>query len=131
MTGSYYLSLYKPMQNVQNVADLPDVQKVQNINGENDKDVAILNKITSELPKRYKVLLHNDDYTTMEFVVMILQRIFHKSVQEARDIMLAVHSKGIGICGIYTYEVAETKVVQVKRFSKDHGFPLKCTCEPE
>ena len=83
------------------------------------------------LPPMYKVLLHNDDYTTMEFVVLVLQKFFHKSHDEAEQIMLKVHHEGVGLCGVYTYEVAETKVVQVLRFAKDQGHPLKCTMEPE
>ncbi|MBF0312568.1 MAG: ATP-dependent Clp protease adapter ClpS [Oligoflexia bacterium] len=98
---------------------------------DHEKDVAVINNSRTELPKRYKVMLHNDDYTTMEFVVMILQKVFHKNLQEAQEIMLSVHRRGVGVCGVFTYEVAETKVSQVRRCAKDHGFPLKCTCEPE
>ncbi|MBF0206642.1 MAG: ATP-dependent Clp protease adapter ClpS [Oligoflexia bacterium] len=100
-------------------------------NNEREDDVIVINKFNTELPKKYRVLLHNDDYTTMEFVVAVLQKIFHKTLQESQDIMINVHRKGVGICGIYTYEIAETKVIQVRRYAKEHGFPLKCTCEPE
>ena len=82
-------------------------------------------------PPFYKVILLNDDYTPMEFVVNVLQRVFHKDVEEATRIMLAVHQKGIGVCGIFTREVAETKVRQVLDFAKEHKHPLKCTLEPE
>ena len=82
-------------------------------------------------PPFYKVILLNDDYTPMEFVVAILQRIFHKSREEATRIMLHVHQKGIGICGVFTWEVAETKVRQVLDFAKENRHPLKCTLEPE
>ena len=82
-----------------------------------------------EKPKLYKVLLHNDDYTTMEFVVQVLQAVFHKALAEATQIMLHVHKKGIGVCGIYTYEVAETKVAQVLALAKSHEFPLQCSME--
>lgn len=82
-------------------------------------------------PARYKVLLHNDDYTTMEYVVSILCRIFHKSFPEARAIMWRVHKTGIGICGTYTKEVAETKVKQVKMDARSAGYPLNCTMEKE
>lgn len=80
-------------------------------------------------PRSYKVLLHNDDITTMEFVVDILRRIFHKKRADAEAIMLKVHRTGIGVCGIYTREVAETRVNQVIRAARDAGFPLKCTME--
>jgi ATP-dependent Clp protease adaptor protein ClpS len=80
-------------------------------------------------PKLYKVLLHNDDYTTMEFVVQVLQAVFHKPLSEATQIMLHVHKKGIGVCGIYTYEVAETKVAEVLALAKAHEFPLQSSME--
>lgn len=80
-------------------------------------------------PRRYKVLLHNDDYTSMEFVVAILVDVFRKSAEEATAIMLAVHERGLGQCGIYTHEIAETKVTQVHMRARRAGFPLKCTLE--
>ena len=80
-------------------------------------------------PPMYKVLLHNDDYTTMEFVVEILQRVFHKSPTEATRIMLLVHKNGIGVCGIYPAEVAETKVEMVHHLARKHEFPLQCSME--
>lgn len=79
----------------------------------------------------YRVLLHNDDYTTMEFVVEILMVVFNKSVESATEIMLNVHRKGIGVCGVYTHEIAETKVETVSRLAQENGFPLKCTMEEE
>lgn len=82
-------------------------------------------------PPMYRVLLHNDDYTTMEFVVEILMLVFNKSPEEAVRIMLNVHRKGIGICGVYTFEVSETKVNSVHSLSRQNGFPLKCTMEKE
>ena len=82
-------------------------------------------------PPLFKVLLLNDDYTTMEFVVEILKSIFHKSAIEATQIMLNVHNAGVGLCGVYTYEIAETKVDTVHTLAKEHGFPLKCTMERE
>ena len=82
-------------------------------------------------PSLYKVLLLNDDYTPMEFVVLVLQRFFGKSQEEATRIMLHVHHKGVGICGVYTYEVAETKVTMVMDFARQHGHPLQCTMEKE
>jgi ATP-dependent Clp protease adaptor protein ClpS len=82
-------------------------------------------------PNLYKVLLLNDDYTPMEFVVHILEKIFGKSREEAVDVMLHVHRHGVGICGIFTFEVAETKVAQVIEFSRRHQHPLQCTMEKE
>jgi ATP-dependent Clp protease adaptor protein ClpS len=80
-------------------------------------------------PKQYRVVLHNDDYTTMDFVVEILVAVFHKPVAEATKIMLDVHKKGKGICGVYTYDIAATKVAQVHEMAKIREFPLKCSLE--
>lgn len=80
-------------------------------------------------PPMFQVLLLNDDYTTMEFVVEILQKIFHKAMAEATQIMLQVHKKGLGVCGTYTREVAETKVELVHHLARKNGFPLRCTME--
>ncbi len=80
-------------------------------------------------PPMFKVLLHNDDYTTMEFVVEILEKVFHKSTAEATQIMLHVHRNGVGVCGVYPEEVAETKVEMVHHLARKNGFPLKCTME--
>jgi ATP-dependent Clp protease adaptor protein ClpS len=82
-------------------------------------------------PSMYKVLLLNDDYTPMEFVVLVLERFFNKSRAEATDIMLHVHRRGVGLCGIYTYELAETKVAQVMDFARANEQPLQCTMEKE
>ena len=80
-------------------------------------------------PSLYKVLLLNDDYTPMEFVVHVLQRFFRMSMEDATRVMLHVHQRGVGVCGIFTYEVAETKVTQVMDFAKQHQHPLQCTLE--
>ncbi len=82
-------------------------------------------------PSLYKVLLHNDDFTTMEFVVEILMSVFGKSPEDATRIMLNVHKRGIGLCGVYTYEIAETKVDRVHFLAREHGFPLRCSMEKE
>ena len=82
-------------------------------------------------PKKYKVYILNDDYTSMDFVVDILMSIFHKSYEQAENIMLEVHKKDRGLCGVYTHEIAETKVMQVIKKAKDSGFPLKATMEEE
>ncbi len=81
-------------------------------------------------PRLYKVLLHNDDYTTMEFVVKILAEVFHRSEAEAVEIMLHVHRKGVGVAGVYPREVAETRVAKVTRLARDAEYPLLCTMEP-
>jgi ATP-dependent Clp protease adaptor protein ClpS len=80
-------------------------------------------------PPLYKVLLHNDDYTTMEFVILILEKVFHKTTAEAARIMLNVHNQGIGIAGVYTREVAETKVAIVLDLARKNEYPLLCTME--
>lgn len=82
-------------------------------------------------PSLYKVLLLNDDYTPMEFVVHVLERFFAKNRDDAMRIMLHVHQKGVGVCGVYTFEVAETKVTQVMEFSRNNQHPLQCTMEKE
>jgi ATP-dependent Clp protease adaptor protein ClpS len=92
---------------------------------------SVLSEIEEETkePFMYKVLLHNDNYTTMEFVVEVLIYVFNKPIEEATRIMLNVHRKGIGVCGVYTYEVAETKVEKVHALASENNFPLKCTME--
>jgi len=82
-------------------------------------------------PSMYKVLMLNDDYTPMEFVVVVLERFFGKSREEATQIMLHVHRRGVGVCGVFTYEVAETKVTQVMDFARQHQHPLQCTLEKD
>ena len=93
--------------------------------------VVVKTKPKTKKPSMYKVLMLNDDYTPMEFVVLILERFFAKSRQEATRIMLHVHRRGVGICGVYTYEVAETKVTQVMDFARQHQHPLQCTLEKD
>jgi len=80
-------------------------------------------------PPLYKVLLHNDDYTSMEFVISILEQIFKKNISEATKIMMNVHQEGIGVAGIYTYEICETKVMIVHDLARKSEFPLRCTIE--
>ncbi|HXW07699.1 MAG TPA: ATP-dependent Clp protease adapter ClpS [Vicinamibacterales bacterium] len=82
-------------------------------------------------PDLYKVLLINDDYTTMDFVIEVLETIFHKQPAEAYRIMMAVHTQGKGLCGVYPFEVAETKVATVIDRAREHGFPLLAEMEPE
>ena len=82
-------------------------------------------------PSMYRVLLHNDDYTTMEFVVSILQNIFHRSKQDVTKIMLNVHNDGVGIAGVYSREICETKIAIVHELAKKNEYPLRCTLEKE
>lgn len=82
-------------------------------------------------PSLYRVLLLNDDYTPMEFVVHVLERFFGKSREEATDVMMHVHKRGVGLCGVYTFEVAEAKVTQVMNFARANEQPLQCTMERE
>ena len=93
----------------------------------------VLEKATQQTktPELYKVLLLNDDYTTMDFVVEILEDVFHKQPAEAYRIMMAVHTQGKGLCGVYPHEVAETKVATVIERARDNGFPLLAAMEPE
>ncbi|MEA3435587.1 MAG: ATP-dependent Clp protease adapter ClpS [Thermodesulfobacteriota bacterium] len=100
-------------------------------NPETKEDVITETREDVTEPSMYRVLLINDDYTTMEFVVEILMLVFSKSVEEATQVMLNVHRIGVGLCGIYTYEVAETKVDTVDALAKERGFPLKCSMEKE
>ena len=93
--------------------------------------VVVKNKPKTKKPSMYKVLLLNDDYTPMEFVVLVLERFFNKNRDDATRIMLHVHRRGVGICGVYTYEVAETKVTQVIDFARRNEHPLQCTLEKE
>ena len=93
--------------------------------------VVVQTKPKTKKPSMYKVLMLNDDYTPMEFVVHVLERFFSKSREEATKIMMHVHRRGVGICGVFTYEVAETKVTQVMDFARRHQHPLQCTLEKE
>jgi ATP-dependent Clp protease adaptor protein ClpS len=99
--------------------------------GQGQTSVITREKAKTKKPSMYKVLLLNDDYTPMEFVVHVLQTFFAKTVEDATRIMLHVHQKGVGVCGVYTFEVAETKVTQVMDFARKHGHPLQCTMEKD
>ena len=105
----------------------------QNDDGAGGPNVGVITKVKpkTQKPSLYKVLLLNDDYTPMEFVVHVLERFFNKGREEATRIMLHVHQHGVGICGVFTYEVAETKVAQVTDFARQHQHPLQCTMEKE
>ena len=102
--------------------------------GFDDDDDAAVDVVTKTRPKTkrpslYRVLLLNDDYTPMEFVVVVLQRFFTKGPEDAAQIMMHVHRHGVGECGVYTYEIAETKVTQVMDFARKHQHPLQCVME--
>jgi ATP-dependent Clp protease adaptor protein ClpS len=88
-------------------------------------------KLRTDPPRRYKVLLHNDDYTTMEFVVWVLQTVFHHDEATATGIMLHVHKNGIGIAGVYSRDIAETRAARVEELAQEHEFPLRCSLEED
>ena len=99
--------------------------------GDEDGSGELVTVTRTKRPPKYKVLLHNDDYTTMEFVVYILKKVFNKTSDEAHEVMLSVHSHGRGVCGVYTHEVAESKMNRVSLEAKENGHPLLCTIEAE
>lgn len=98
---------------------------------EHKEDGQVLTQERLKEPPRFRVVLHNDDYTTMEFVVFVLQRVFHHGQAAATRIMLNIHQAGVGVAGTYTREIAETRVAQVTRMSREAGHPLQCTMEKE
>lgn len=100
---------------------------------DNGRDGAVLTESKQKVkkPPLFKVLLHNDDYTTMDFVVAVLRSVFNKAELDAYKIMMAVHQQGIGVAGVYTYEIAEAKVDKVIQLARDKEFPLLCTMEEE
>ena len=103
------------------------------MSGEDDGDtgVAVQTKTRTKRPPMYKVLLLNDDFTPMEFVVMILERFFGMNHAQAFELMLTVHKKGLAVVGVFAYEIAETKVTQVMEMARQHQHPLQCTMEKE
>ncbi|HWA23391.1 MAG TPA: ATP-dependent Clp protease adapter ClpS [Caulobacterales bacterium] len=98
---------------------------------EGETGVALRTRTQTKKPSLYKVLILNDDYTPMEFVVFVIERFFNKNREEATRIMLHVHQHGVGLCGVFTYEVAETKVAQVLDLARRNEHPLQCTMEKE
>nr|WP_298932136.1 ATP-dependent Clp protease adapter ClpS [uncultured Erythrobacter sp.] len=106
-----------------------DADKDDDGGTDGETGVATKTRTKPKKPSQYKVLLLNDDYTPMEFVVMVLKRFFSMDLEAATRVMLHVHQKGVGVCGIFTYEVAETKVNQVMDFAKQNQHPLQCTLE--
>lgn len=97
----------------------------------NDIEIELEDEVILEEPKKYKVFLLNDDYSTMDFVIEVLTQIFRKSHSEAGKIMLSIHNSGKELCGIYTHEIAATKVAQVKTLAKERGYPLQAILEEE
>ena len=97
----------------------------------NEIEIELDDDIDLQEPKKYKVFLLNDDFSTMDFVIDVLVRVFRKSVDEASTIMMNIHNKGKELCGTYTYEIASTKVAQVKSMAREKGFPLKAIMEEE
>ena len=97
--------------------------------GQDQLGVATKTRTKPKKPSQFKVLLLNDDYTPMEFVVMVLKRFFSMDLEQATRVMLHVHQRGVGVCGVFTYEVAETKVNQVMDFARQNQHPLQCTLE--
>lgn len=95
----------------------------------NDTDIAVIEKIAMEPPKHWNVVLYNDNKTTMEFVVLVLMQIFHKSFEEAQDCMMTIHETGKGVAGTYSYEVASTKKEDTITVARANGFPLKAELE--
>ena len=110
---------------------MADQPPKRNDEGDGKSGTATLTKPKTKKPSMYKVLMLNDDYTPMEFVVHVLERFFGKSQEDATRIMLHVHNHGVGICGVYTYEIAETKVTQVVDFARQNQHPLQCTMEKD
>jgi ATP-dependent Clp protease adaptor protein ClpS len=110
---------------------MADGNKRSRDDGDGKTGIVTKTRPKTKRPSLYKVLILNDDYTPMEFVVHVLERFFNKGREEATRIMLHVHHKGVGICGVFTYEVSETKVTQVMDFSRQHQHPLQCTMEKE
>ena len=92
-----------------------------------DQSTEVIEKLQE--PDRYKVILLNDDFTTQDFVINVLQTIFHKSFEESLNLMLQIHNSGKGMCGIYPYDIAETKVVEVRKMAKEKQFPLRAILE--
>jgi ATP-dependent Clp protease adaptor protein ClpS len=98
-------------------------------NGDSSVGIATRTRTRTKKPTPYRVLMLNDDYTPMEFVVLVLQRFFRMDREEAMRVMLHVHQRGVGVCGVFSYEVAETKVSQVIDFARQNQHPLQCTLE--
>lgn len=125
---------FKPAASAERLAPrLADDDRKRKAPTTGDPSVAVITKTKPQTkrPNMYRVLILNDDYTPMEFVVYVLERFFNKSREDATRIMLHVHQHGVGVCGVFTYEVAETKVAQVIDSARRHQHPLQCTMEKD
>lgn len=130
MAAARDLRLFDPRPGAVRMADKDgDEDKGNNGGGDSETGVVTRTKPKTKKPAMYKVIMLNDDYTPMEFVILVLERFFSKSHEESTQIMLHVHQKGVGVCGVFTYEVAETKVQQVMDLARQHQHPLQCTLE--
>ncbi len=98
---------------------------------DSDTGLAVKSRTRTKRPSMYKVLMLNDDYTPMEFVIHVLERFFGMGHEQATQVMLHVHQRGVGVCGVFTYEIAETKVTQVMDLARQHQHPLQCTIEKD
>lgn len=107
------------------------INSENNEENEENLDTGLLEKSEVKEPSFYKVILLNDDFTPMDFVTHVLQKFFHKTTEEAQQVMLDVHKKGAGVAGVFSFEVAETKVFLTNNLSKQNKYPLKCTMEKE
>ena len=106
-----------------------NIENIEKLEGQGD--VATVTKSKAKVPSLYKVIMLNDDYSTMDFVIHVLQKFFHKTYEEANKIMLAVHQQGRALCGLYPYDIATTKIMQVHDFARKNEAPLKCTMEKD
>jgi ATP-dependent Clp protease adaptor protein ClpS len=109
----------------------PPGSKPPEVEHDREEEAIVKERPKTSIPRRYRVIFHNDDYTTMEFVVMVLMQYFHKTETEAFHIMMTVHKKGSANAGLYPRDVAETKVNQVMQLARENGMPLLLTAEPE
>ncbi len=123
--------LEKHLQQASDTPSLPLPPPDQGGGNDSQAGVMLKSRPKTRKPSMYKVLLLNDDFTPMEFVVHVLERFFSKTKDEATEIMLHVHRRGVGLCGVFTYEIAETKVMQVMDFARANEQPLQCTMEKE
>ncbi|MDC1214074.1 ATP-dependent Clp protease adapter ClpS [Rhodospirillales bacterium] len=110
---------------------MADKNTPPDIDNDHETGVVVKPRKKTKRPAMYKVLMLNDDYTPMEFVIQVLEQFFSKSAQDATQIMLHVHKRGVGVCGVFTYEVAETKVAQTMDLARQHQHPLQCTIEKD
>ena len=122
-------ALSDPIRTPPNAAGDDDDSGIGVRDGQGQVGIATRTRAKPKKPSQYKVLMLNDDYTPMEFVVMCLKRFFRMDLEQATRVMLHVHQKGVGVCGVFPYEVAETKVNQVMDFARQNQHPLQCTLE--